>query len=261
MVVKRIFVRDAGGKGNWQLSQISVTAPICSNSLLQWESMDIKGGDMMEQKYFALNFALFCWVLALISWHLHIIFFTILIAVLSICGFIIHILTNHGNVMFNNNKFLNDISSTAKDGLSYDEKLQPNLKEGNTTIIAKNVCVEGDIQSDGQVHIFGKLKGNIEAPNSRIEIIREGFVEGDITSRELIVNGNLTGHCITNSLEIAENGKITGTISYSTLTIKKGGVFSGQAETRPDKDDIAEVPTTSLIASTAPCNTLILDEK
>ena len=56
------------------------------------------------------------------------------------------------------------------------------------------------------------------------------MVEGNVTCRELIVDGYINGHCTSDSLEICENGQVIGNIAYGSLMIKKGGELSGQSE-------------------------------
>ncbi|HAX5210269.1 TPA: polymer-forming cytoskeletal protein [Escherichia coli] len=174
----------------------------------------------MKLKLHAINFALFCWISALISKILHSVLLTIIAALLAIAGFIIHFLINSN--MFRNKK--NELTHTSH---TLGEK-KP------TTVIANSVYIEGDIKLDSNeeiVHILGKLKGNIIANNGgNVEIFTNGNVEGDITCNSLIVNGTLNGHCICESLKIEENGNITGTITYRQLTIKEGGIFSGCAK-------------------------------
>ncbi|HGK5198665.1 TPA: polymer-forming cytoskeletal protein [Salmonella enterica subsp. enterica serovar Newport] len=220
----------------------------------------------MKNKYFSINLAFFFWLLALVSHLLHTDLMTAVAGALSISGFIIHIRQNQVESMFKKRHLIDNPQFTTHDKTSPDEKLSSDAKENNSTVIARSTCFKGDILSDGQVHISGRLKGNIDAKDSVIKIIKGGIVEGNITCRELFVNGNLVGNCTCDSLQIAENGKISGTITYNTLTINKGGVFSGQAEAILQNEDSKTYNTTSpnnkptLIASIEP-NTPPLEKK
>ncbi|MFX5313767.1 polymer-forming cytoskeletal protein, partial [Acinetobacter baumannii] len=73
----------------------------------------------------------------------------------------------------------------------------------------------------------------IDAEDSQIKIMSGGLVEGNITCRELIIDGCILGQCRSETIEIDKNGQVTGTLAYRTLAINKGGVFSGQAELLP----------------------------
>ena len=63
-----------------------------------------------------------------------------------------------------------------------------------------------------------------------IKVMREGQVEGNVSCRELIIDGKVQGQCHGDSITIEEHGHLEGTLAYRALAIKKGGVFSGRAE-------------------------------
>lgn len=102
--------------------------------------------------------------------------------------------------------------------------------EKQNTVVASGTNFFGNITSNGQVHIYGTLTGNIEAKDNIIRIMRNGVVEGNLSCRELFIDGTVNGECSSETLNIEENGNINGTLTYSALTIKKGGTFSGQAK-------------------------------
>ncbi|MEX5947308.1 bactofilin family protein [Providencia huaxiensis] len=105
-------------------------------------------------------------------------------------------------------------------------------EEKSNTIISRDVIFEGNITSNEQVHIYGKVIGNIIGKNNTVKVMLNGQVTGNITSKELIVNGRVEGECLSDSISIENNGEIHGTIQYSNLSIKKGGILSGQAKVK-----------------------------
>lgn len=80
---------------------------------------------------------------------------------------------------------------------------------------------------------YGTVSGDIDAKENQIKIMTGGLLEGNITCRELVIDGCVIGQCSSDTIEIDKNGNVTGTLAYRTLAIKKGGVFSGQAEVLP----------------------------
>lgn len=188
----------------------------------------------MDRKYFALNSALLFWLLALVAWGLDALFLTWLFAASSLLSFGIFLLLNQVKVMFKKSKS----TETGKPEIllppvPVSEKEPAVTEKHGTTVIASDVRFEGNIVSGGHVYVHGTLIGNIDSRESLIKIMRGGQVEGNITCRELIVDGKVMGQCSSDVIEICENGQVTGTLGYHTLAVKKGGLFSGQAELLP----------------------------
>ncbi len=113
------------------------------------------------------------------------------------------------------------------------EAAAPIVEKHTNTVIASDVHVEGNIVSSTPVYIHGNLHGNITAPEGMIKVMRNGTVEGNISCRELIIDGTVIGQCVADTLEIYENGKIDGTLAYRHIAVKRGGAFSGQVEILP----------------------------
>ncbi len=178
----------------------------------------------MDRKYFALNSALLFWLLALVAWCSGALFLTWLFAAVSLLSFGISLLLNQVKIMFKKSK-------TPEAGKP--ELILPPVPVIEKEPIASDVRFEGNVVSGGHVYVHGTLIGNIDSKESLIKIMRGGQVEGNITCRELIVDGKVLGQCSSDVIEICENGQVTGTLAYRTLAVKKGGLFSGQAEVLP----------------------------
>ncbi len=172
----------------------------------------------MERKYLALNSALLFWLLALVSWCSGALFLTWLFAALSLMSFGTSLLLNQVKIMFKKSK----TTETGKPDIALppvpvSEKEPTVTEKHGTTVIASDV----------------RFEGNIVSSESLIKIMRGGQVEGNVTCRELIVDGKIVGQCSSDVIEICEHGQVMGTLGYRTLAVKKGGQFSGQAELLP----------------------------
>lgn len=187
----------------------------------------------MDRKYLALNSALLFWLLALVAWGFNARSLTWLFAALTLMAFSLPLLSNQVNLMFKKQKKIETDKQEILPQAPVIEKEPTAVEKYGTTVIASDVQFEGNIVSGGHVYVHGTLNGNIDSKESLIKIMRGGQVEGNITCRELIVDGKVIGQCSSDTIEICENGQITGTLLYRTLAIKKGGVFSGQAEVLP----------------------------
>ncbi|MFD1804169.1 polymer-forming cytoskeletal protein [Mixta tenebrionis] len=107
---------------------------------------------------------------------------------------------------------------------------QPQEKISNT-VVARDVCFEGNITAVGQVYVYGEVQGNITVKDGLVKVMRNGLVNGNITCLELIINGNVQGECKAQSIDIDEHANIHGTLNYEALSVKKGGIFVGSADT------------------------------
>ncbi len=134
------------------------------------------------------------------------------------------------------------------------EKPSQQEEQLNNTVIARESYFEGNLTATGKIYIYGEVQGNINAKEGVVKVMRNGLVNGNITSRELIIDGAVNGECKAESIDICEHAIINGALDYVTLSVKKGAVFTGQAQTSTKSDSnvigLVTAPT-SLTAKTS----------
>lgn len=111
------------------------------------------------------------------------------------------------------------------------EKPSQQEEQLNNTVIARESYFEGNLTATGKIYIYGEVQGNINAKEGVVKVMKNGLVNGNITSRELIIDGAVNGECKAESIDICEHAIINGALDYVTLSVKKGAVFTGQAQT------------------------------
>ena len=190
----------------------------------------------MESKYIALNSALLFWLLGLMAWCFESTYLAWLSGSFSLSSFVFHFQYQRINHMFKKNKIIEATPPAVNTAVLNGESPSAVARTPATTVIASGIRFDGNIIAEGDVDIYGTVSGNIDARESQIKIMTGGLVEGNITCRELVIDGCVIGQCHSETIEIDKNGNVTGTLAYRTLTIKKGGVFSGQAELLPAAD-------------------------
>ena len=103
-------------------------------------------------------------------------------------------------------------------------KKQPKLD----TIVGPESILKGELTSKGTVKIDGQLEGNVTA--DCLIIGEAGQMTGDVTSREIIVGGRITGNIhATDGVDIQSKGEVCGDIFAARLTIAEGGRFDGRS--------------------------------
>ncbi|HEM6845433.1 TPA: polymer-forming cytoskeletal protein [Providencia rettgeri] len=197
----------------------------------------------MKKNYLFLNTSFFFWFLTLIGWFFSYSSITLFSFVLSILFLIVYFNQKKVSKMFT--KRQNKPTPTATSpSISNEPEVTTKIEEQITlstptiseeksnTIISRDVIFEGNITSNEQVHIYGKVIGNITGKENTVKVMLNGQVTGNITCKELVVNGRIEGECLSDTICIENNGEIHGTIHYSSLSIKKGGILSGQAQVK-----------------------------
>jgi len=99
------------------------------------------------------------------------------------------------------------------------------------TIIARDVCIEGEIRSTGLIEVEGKINGTI---NGNAVVIREsGYVEGTITAESVIVKGEINGNLNAKSVSVTSKAKVVGNIDYGSLSVEDGACIDGSFKKIP----------------------------
>lgn len=93
--------------------------------------------------------------------------------------------------------------------------------------IVEGTSIEGEIISEGNIRIDGKVKGTVST-KGRLVIGPKGNIEGSIICSNADVEGVLTGTIkVSELLTLKSTAKLQGDIVTSKLSIEPGAVFAG----------------------------------
>ena len=110
-----------------------------------------------------------------------------------------------------------------------------NTKKGTETIVGVDVTLSGNLKSDGNIEINGKVKGEINT-KSDIYLGEQAMIEGTIKAKNIVITGGVQGNLeAIEDLEIAPTGKVFGDLVAKNLIVKKGAIFSGKSSMGEDK--------------------------
>ena len=102
---------------------------------------------------------------------------------------------------------------------------------GNTTLVARDTVIVGDIHFGGNLDIEGIVQGNIiaeEGKDALVRVIEKGRVEGEIRAPSVVVNGTVEGDVYSSKhLELAAHGRVQGNVHYTLLEMAAGSEVNG----------------------------------
>lgn len=104
---------------------------------------------------------------------------------------------------------------------------------GTDTVIGSSVKLKGNLTSDGDITIDGRMIGNIKS-GGHITIGINAQINGDISGTSVAIGGKLQGNITSlDTVSITESGQVNGDIQSSRLEIAMGGLFIGSSKMKP----------------------------
>jgi len=108
------------------------------------------------------------------------------------------------------------------------------------SLISTELKIVGNLNSSGDLRIDGTVEGDI---TSRTLVIGEGArVEGSVAAETVRISGTVSGHIKATNVAIARTARVSGDITYRTLSVEEGGVLEGQCR-RNETDNVATLRT------------------
>jgi cytoskeletal protein CcmA (bactofilin family) len=100
-----------------------------------------------------------------------------------------------------------------------------------TAFLGATLTIQGEITSDEDLQIDGKVRGRISLQGRRLTIGRTAELNSEVTAGEVIVYGKLTGNlCARDRVEIKKDGSVIGDITTTRVSIEDGADFKGRME-------------------------------
>mgnify|MGYP001569617770 FL=1 len=108
----------------------------------------------------------------------------------------------------------------------FNEKKESPSPVGERNTIAKNTSLVGDIKSDGDFRVDGKIEGTIQT-SGRVVIGKDGTVIGTIDCVNADVEGTFSGKMIVDEiLSLKGTADISGDVIMGKLSVEPGATFN-----------------------------------
>nr|WP_245399663.1 polymer-forming cytoskeletal protein [Atopomonas sediminilitoris] len=102
---------------------------------------------------------------------------------------------------------------------------------GQTSVIAHNTCVKGDIELNGALQVDGLVQGTINADQGLIRVSDKGRVEGRLQAPHVIINGEVQGDVFAlEHVELGATARIRGNVHYRLMEMAMGAQIEGQVK-------------------------------
>ncbi len=97
---------------------------------------------------------------------------------------------------------------------------------GQPNRIEKNTVIKGDISSQADFRIDGKLEGNVKT-SGKVVIGKDGLIKGKVECVNADIEGNFNGELyVSELLALKSSAKIEGTVNVSKLAVEPGATFN-----------------------------------
>ena len=109
------------------------------------------------------------------------------------------------------------------------------------TTIGPSFVIKGEVSGSEPLYIDGQVEGTITIMENRLTIGRNGSVTANITAKELVVMGKLSGNVnVTERVAIRGEGSLTGDVVAQRLSIEDGAFFKGSVELKKSEKPYIE---------------------
>jgi cytoskeletal protein CcmA (bactofilin family) len=148
--------------------------------------------------------------------------------------------------MFQLNKDAKKDCQTSRNSSTGAEAKKSASSLGVKAMIGPGVKIEGQIVSDEDLIIEGKVDGSISAKSHEVVVGKSGVLKANIKAKVVKIEGAVTGDISgIEKVVIANTGNVLGNIDSPRVTLEDGAKFKGSIEMDPGEQAISELPTTS----------------
>jgi cytoskeletal protein CcmA (bactofilin family) len=95
-----------------------------------------------------------------------------------------------------------------------------------STFIAEGSVIDGNVKAPAIARVDGQIIGDVNIAEGLI-LGEKGIIQGNVTTKDMVVYGVITGNITVESLDIKSTGKINGEIKTRALLVETGAIYNG----------------------------------
>lgn len=104
------------------------------------------------------------------------------------------------------------------------------MNEETTNFLAEGIEIIGTIRFSNDMHIDGKVDGEIHSDKGRVTIGDKAIIRGDITAGDVRIYGQVEGKIQSDRCEIKRNAVLNGDVVTKALAMEEGAKLMGRTE-------------------------------
>ncbi len=118
--------------------------------------------------------------------------------------------------------------SKKNDDIIVPPSTSSSSSSGKTSIIGPGMLIKGDLTTENDIRIDGKVVGNINS-TSKVVVGESGSVEGNIEAVHADITGKITGNLtIKELLTLRQHANINGEVLTTKMSMEPSVVFNGK---------------------------------
>jgi cytoskeletal protein CcmA (bactofilin family) len=112
---------------------------------------------------------------------------------------------------------------------------------GNDTVIGSSVKLKGNLSSENDITIDGRMAGNVKS-GGHVTVGVNAHVTGNIDATSATIGGRVDGNVrVLDFTQILESGQVYGDIDTTRLEVGMGAVFIGASKMKaPSASEVAD---------------------
>lgn len=103
--------------------------------------------------------------------------------------------------------------------------LQDKARPGHHSIVDEHLNMKGDLESDGDILVKGKVLGNIKC--KLLIIDTDASVEGGVVAEEVIIRGTTKGTIHATRVKLEKTANVDSEICHQTFAAEEGARITG----------------------------------
>jgi cytoskeletal protein CcmA (bactofilin family) len=118
---------------------------------------------------------------------------------------------------------------------------QRRLGKAAPSIISSDLVIVGTLTSTGDVHIDGRVDGDIRSGSATLG--EKASFEGDIVAEDVTIRGRVKGTIRARKVSLASTSHVEGNVLHEALSVEVGAFFEGNCH--HSADPLAEAATST----------------